>query len=70
MTAKQITQLRHDLNLTQREFAAKLGISLRSYQKWEQEEGGANHRTPRGTALTLLHQYVQIAKERKARMKA
>jgi putative transcriptional regulator len=41
---------RQSVNLTQKEFAQLLDVSVDSVQDWEQER-----RTPRGAAKTLLH---------------
>jgi putative transcriptional regulator len=42
-------RVRSELDLSQSEFAALLGISLRTLQNWEQ-----GHRRPSGPALQLL----------------
>lgn len=41
--------IRGSLDLTQEEFAALMGVSVRTIQDWEQ-----NRRSPRGPAITLL----------------
>ncbi len=46
----KLKEIRARLGLTQAAFAAKLGVSLDTLQKWEQ-----NQRTPRGFALTALN---------------
>jgi len=46
---------RHSINLTQREFAKLLNVSIDTVQDWEQ-----GRRSPRGAAITLL----KIAQQR------
>ncbi|MBT9560071.1 MAG: helix-turn-helix domain-containing protein [Myxococcales bacterium] len=48
-SGQDITDLRAFVGLTQREFAAALGISIRTLQGWEQDR-----RRPDGPALALL----------------
>ncbi len=43
------SQARMHANMTQQEFAKRLGISIRTLQEWEQ-----GRRTPTGAAKTLL----------------
>ena len=45
-----IKQLRNDFGLTQEQFAALLGISVRTLRNWEQ-----GRRVPEGPARVLLH---------------
>lgn len=49
MTPQQITTAREKAGLTRKELAAKLGVSWRTVEKWEQGRGG-----PSKTALALL----------------
>jgi len=49
MTPTEIKQTRQALNLTQKEFAAKIGCSYRSIQNWE---GG--QRKPSGIAIKAM----------------
>lgn len=44
-----VKTIRESLKLTQRQFAALMGISVRTLQNWEQ-----GHRTPEGPARVLL----------------
>ncbi|RUR29792.1 helix-turn-helix domain-containing protein [Vreelandella andesensis] len=48
-----INARRHDLGLTQAEFAQRLGISIRTYQDWEQ-----GRRRPSGRATSMLNQQI------------
>lgn len=48
-SGQDITDLRAFVGLTQKEFAAALGISIRTLQGWEQDR-----RLPGGSALALL----------------
>ncbi len=57
-----VAQLRHSLDLTQTEFAAKFCISLGTLRHWERGD-----RKPHGPALALLH---IVAKEPKAVLRA
>ncbi len=57
-----VAQLRHNLGLTQAEFAAKFCISLGTLRHWERGD-----RKPHGPALALLH---IVAKEPKAVLRA
>ena len=45
----EAAKVRHELDLTQRDFAAMLGVSLATVQKWERGTG-----QPSGAAKTLL----------------
>ncbi len=45
----EAARVRHDLNLTQAEFAGLLGVSLATVRKWERGTG-----QPSGAARTLL----------------
>lgn len=47
--APDVTQIRESFELSQSEFAALLGISIKTLQNWEQ-----GRRTPRGAARVLL----------------
>ena len=47
--APDVKQIREGYNLSQREFAALLGISIKTLQNWEQ-----GRRTPHGAARILL----------------
>ncbi len=47
--AADVKRIREGLNLSQREFAALLGVSVDTVQNWEQ-----NRRQPRGAARLLL----------------
>lgn len=49
MTPQQITSAREQAGLTRKELAAKVGVSWRTVEKWEQGRGG-----PSKTALALL----------------
>lgn len=49
MTPQQITTARERAGLSRKELAAKLGVSWRTVEKWEQGRGG-----PSKTALALL----------------
>jgi putative transcriptional regulator len=57
-----VAQLRHNLGLTQTEFAAKFCISLGTLRHWERGD-----RKPHGPALALLH---IVAREPKAVLRA
>lgn len=57
-----VAQLRHRLNLTQNEFAAKFCISLGTLRHWERGD-----RKPHGPALALLH---VVSKEPQAALRA
>lgn len=48
-TNNRVAELRKSLNMNQKEFAARIGASLSSLQKWERGE-----RTPSGSAARLL----------------
>lgn len=50
LPAPDVKQIRQGYNLTQREFAAMLGVSIRTLQNWEQ-----GRRYPHGTARVLLN---------------
>ncbi|MBL4749769.1 MAG: helix-turn-helix domain-containing protein [Amylibacter sp.] len=47
--ALEVKKVREKSNLTQKDMAALMGVSLSGYRKWEQDV-----RKPRGPALTLL----------------
>jgi len=47
--APNVKEIREDLNLTQHQFAAMMGISVRTLQNWEQ-----GRREPEGPAKILL----------------
>jgi len=49
MTPAQIKHVRESLQMTQTEFAAEIGVNLRTVQKWEGDE-----RKPVGMALAAL----------------
>lgn len=49
MTPAQIATARYKAGLTRKELAAKVGVSWRTVEKWEQGRGG-----PSKTALALL----------------
>lgn len=49
LDAPDIKAIRDNMNLTQQQFAALLGISLRTLQNWEQ-----GRRSPEGPARILL----------------
>lgn len=49
MTAAQIATARYKAGLTRKELAARIGVSWRTVEKWEQGRGG-----PSKTALALL----------------
>ena len=51
MTKEQLKQARHQLGLTQAAMAAKMGIILR---KWERWEGGHSPISPEGARLVEL----------------
>lgn len=57
-----VAELRHDLGLTQMEFASKFHISVATLRHWERGD-----RKPQGAALALLH---VVAKEPNVVMKA
>lgn len=50
LPAPDVKQIRTGYQLTQREFAAMLGVSIKTLQNWEQ-----GRRTPHGTARVLLN---------------
>ena len=59
MTKEQLKQARHQLGLTQAAMAAKMGIILR---KWERWEGGHSPISPEGaTLLRLLVELSEVA---------
>lgn len=49
LEAPNVKQIREDYNLSQTEFAALLGISVKTLQNWEQ-----GRRNPHGAARVLL----------------
>jgi putative transcriptional regulator len=49
MTGADAKRIRKQLDLSQSEFSALLGVSLRTLQEWEQ-----SRRAPRGPAQALL----------------
>ena len=57
-----VKTVRHNVEMTQKEFASTFGISLGTLRHWERGD-----RTPRGPALVLLN---VLAKEPKAVMRA
>lgn len=57
-----VARIRHQLGMTQLEFAAKFCISVSTLRHWERGD-----RTPHGPALALLH---VVAKEPKAVLRA
>ncbi len=50
IAAPDVKQIRDRYELSQSEFAALLGVSIKTLQNWEQ-----GRRTPRGAARVLLH---------------
>lgn len=69
MTPEEIKALRERLLMTQAELAAKLGVNLRSYQRWEDATGGPGARKPSGSAIVLLRRLESDANEaEKARL--
>lgn len=50
MDTPDVKRIREGYGLTQAEFAALLGVSVRTLQNWEQ-----GRRKPRGAARVLLH---------------
>lgn len=61
----EAARIRHELNLTQENFAALLGISLATVRKWESGSG-----SPSGAAKTLLaiaRKYPEVVREAAAR---
>lgn len=51
-SSSDIKTLREKAGVSQRDFAAMLGVSLRTLQEWEQ-----GRRTPTGPAMNLLRVY-------------
>ena len=49
LEAPDVKQIREQYKLSQTEFAALLGISVKTLQNWEQ-----GHRVPQGPAISLL----------------
>lgn len=49
VSAEDVRQLRHSLNMTQRTFAAVMGVSAKTVEAWEK---GTN--TPAGTARRMI----------------
>lgn len=49
LTRNRVTNLRHELRISQPKFAQMMGISVRTLQNWEQ-----GHREPTGPAKVLL----------------
>lgn len=49
VNAQDVKSIRERLGLSQRQFAALMGVSIDTLQNWEQ-----NRRRPRGAARTLL----------------
>lgn len=49
VSAPDVKQIREQYDLSQSEFAALLGVSIKTLQNWEQ-----GRRTPHGTARVLL----------------
>ncbi len=56
-TSKEIRALRRKAGVSQRAFAAMLGVSNRTLQDWEQ-----GRRTPTGPAMNLLRLYEAMPK--------
>jgi putative transcriptional regulator len=57
----EAAKIRHDLNLTQADFATLLGVSLATIRKWERATG-----QPSGAAKTLLivaRQHPEVIRE-------
>ena len=50
IAAPDVKQIREGYELSQSEFAALLGVSIKTLQNWEQ-----GRRSPRGAARVLLH---------------
>jgi len=44
-TSKMIRQLRAALGLTQEQFAAKVGVTYSTINRWENSKGKPSHRT-------------------------
>lgn len=55
-TPKQIQDIREGMQLTQREWAERFGVNIRTIQRWEQPEAQPGHRYPRGPALMILRE--------------
>lgn len=67
MTPAEIRDIRRVLRMTQAEMAARLGINIRSYQRYEAEPGSAESNVPGGSALIILRGMQAQADERRAR---
>jgi transcriptional regulator with XRE-family HTH domain len=67
MTPEEIKALRDRFQMSQSEFATKLGMTKRGLQNWEADPASPEHRKPRGVALTLLGIMAELADERDAR---
>lgn len=63
MDQKRITRLRKRLGLSQAELAARLGVDRTAVFRWESAKL-KTHRTPTGSAVTLLKQLETESKER------
>lgn len=63
MSPTEIKALRERLLMTQAELAAKLGVNLRSYQRWEDDTGGPGARKPNATVVSLLRRLQTDADE-------
>lgn len=59
MDAKKVKRIRLRLNLTQAQFAERLGVTETAISRWESD--GKSHRSPRGAAVKLLEQLADEA---------
>lgn len=60
LSAKQVTEIRHQQGLTQKELAEGIGVSKRTVEAWE--IGRSNVSGAAGKLLSLLDQVVGIEK--------
>lgn len=59
MTPQELRAIRGKLGCTQTEMAQRMGVSLRSYQAWEDEKSGRNARAIRGPAAVLARKLLE-----------
>lgn len=63
MEAEELKRIRELLGYTQGELAAKCGVGLRAYQRWEDTTGGASARTISGPAEMIVRSIVKASEE-------
>lgn len=68
MEAEELKLIRESLGYTQGELAAKCGVGLRAYQRWEDTTGGASARTISGPAEIIVRSLVKASEEQAAKL--